>query len=124
MRGASGMGALVALAWLSGCAGRQDEPASMTRAREMMRTAEGSRGDLTLRCEPPDADVYLDGVIQGVCGDFEGSPVGLKVGEGLHQVEVKKEGFWPYTTYFEPSGARATLRIQLRPRESSGPGAP
>lgn len=119
MRGASGLMAVVALAWGSGCAARQDEPASMARAREMMRTAEGSRGDLTLRCEPPDADVYLDGVIQGVCSDFGGSPVGLKVGEGLHQIEVKKDGFWPYTTWFEPSGARATLNIQLRPRGSA-----
>lgn len=118
MRGVSGWLAVVALACGSGCAARQDEPASMARAREMMRTAEGSQGDLALRCEPPDADVYLDGVIQGVCADFSGSPSGLRVGEGLHQVEVKKEGFWPYTTYFEPSGARATLRIQLRPRDS------
>lgn len=112
------MAAVALLAWLSGCAAKQDEPDAMVRAREMMRTAEGSRGDLVLRCEPEDADVYLDGVIQGVCGDFGGSPVALTVGEGLHQIEVKKDGFWPYTTYFEPSGARATLRIQLRPREA------
>lgn len=112
--------AVVALLLGSGCAGKQDEPASMARAREMMRSAETARGDLLLRCEPSDAEVYLDGVIQGVCSDFGGSPMGLKVGEGLHQVEVKKDGFWPYTTYFEPSGARATLNIHLRPRGSSG----
>ncbi|XXF81210.1 PEGA domain-containing protein [Myxococcaceae bacterium GXIMD 01537] len=114
----------VLLAGLLGCARKQDELDSVVRARELMRSAETPRGDLSLKCEPADAEVYLDGVIQGLCTDFGGSPVGLRVGQGLHRVEVKKEGFWPYTTYFEPSGARATLRIQLRARGSSGGGSP
>lgn len=113
MRGASWWVAAV-LAW--GCAARQDEPQSVVRARELLRSAEAPRGDVVLKCEPSDAEVYLDGVIQGLCSDFGGAPVGLRVGEGLHRIEVMKEGFWPYTTYFEPSGARATLRIQLRSR--------
>lgn len=101
------------------CTHKQDEPESVVRARELLRTTASPRGDVVLKCEPSDAEVYLDGVIQGVCADFAGTPVGLKVGEGLHKVEVMKEGFWPYTTYYEPSGARATLRVQLRPRDSS-----
>jgi hypothetical protein len=110
---------LAALLMATGCAHKQDEPESVVRARELLRTTGATRGDVVLKCEPPDAEVYLDGVIQGVCTDFAGTPVGLTVGEGLHKVEVMKEGFWPYTTYYEPSGARATLRVQLRPRESS-----
>jgi hypothetical protein len=95
MRGARGILAVVALAWVSGCAGKQDEPASMARAREMMRSAETARGDLLLRCEPSDAEVYLDGVVQGVCSDFGGSPMGLKVGEGLHEVRRTASGRTP-----------------------------
>lgn len=113
----------VLLACGLGCASSRDEPESLARARELLRSAEPTRGDLTLHCEPSDADVYLDGVIQGMCSDFGGTPVSLRVGEGLHQIEVKKDGFWPYTTYFEPSGARATLRIKLRPRKTPGGGA-
>lgn len=101
-----------------GCAHKPDEPESVVRARELLRTRGSTRGDVVLKCEPPDAEVYLDGVIQGVCTDFGGAPVGLTVGEGLHKVEVMKDGFWPYTTYYEPSGARATLRVQLRPKDS------
>ncbi len=100
-----------------GCAGRQDEPASMARARELLRAAESPSGDMVLRCEPPDAEVYLDGVIQGLCSDFRGEPRGLKVGEGLHQIEVRMQGYWPYTTYFEPHGARAVLNVRLRSME-------
>ncbi|WP_224362993.1 PEGA domain-containing protein [Hyalangium versicolor] len=97
-----------------GCAGRSDEPATMAQARELLRKAEAPSGDVVLRCEPPDGEVSLDGVTQGLCSDFKGSPRGLRVGEGLHQIEVKKEGYWPYTTYIEPHGTRAVLNVRLR----------
>jgi hypothetical protein len=117
-------------AWLaaavaaSGCAGREREPESVSRARELLAGAEAPSGNLALRCEPEDAEVYLDGVLQGLCSDFSGSPKSLRVGVGLHHVEVKKQGFWPYTTYYEASGARARLTIQLRPSVAPGGGAP
>jgi hypothetical protein len=106
--------ATVVCAVLVGCSGRSDEPATMAQARELLRKAESPSGDVVLRCEPPDGEVSLDGVTQGLCSDFQGSPRGLKVGEGLHQIEVKKEGYWPYTTYIEPHGARAVLNVRLR----------
>ena len=94
----------------------------MARARELMAGAEKPSGNLALRCEPEDAEVYLDGVLQGMCSDFSGAPKSLRVGVGLHHIEVKKRGFWPYTTYYEPSGARARLTIQLRPTAAPGGG--
>ena len=45
----------------------------------------------------------------------------LRVGEGMHHIEVKKEGHWPYTTYIDPHGARAVLDVRLR---SMGTGTP
>jgi hypothetical protein len=105
------------------CAGRQ-EPESVAKARALMSGAQTPSGNLALRCEPEDADVYLDGVLQGLCSDFSGSPRSLRVGAGLHHIEVKKQGFWPYTTYYEPSGARARLTIQLRASVAPGGGAP
>lgn len=114
-------GGWVVLLVALGCAGRQDEPATLGQARELLRTAEAPSGDVVLRCEPPDAEVYLDGVIQGLCSDFRGAPRGLRVGKGLHQIEVKKQGYWPYTTYFEPHGARAALDVRL---QSMGTGTP
>jgi len=80
-----------------------------------MREASARRGDLELRCEPDDAEVILDGVPQGLCSDFTGDPHWLMVGEGMHHVVVRKAGHAPYETYYQPSGARAVLRIQLRP---------
>lgn len=108
----------------AGCSGRQQQPESVTRAGELLAGAKALSGDVSLRCEPVDAEVYLDGVLQGLCSDFTGSPKGLRVGEGLHHIEVKKQGFWPYTTYYEANGARARLTIQLRARAAPGGGTP
>jgi hypothetical protein len=110
-----GWGWLVVALGVGGCAGRPDEPATLAQARELLRNAEAPNGDVVLHCEPADGEVTLDGVTQGLCTDFQGSPRGLRVGDGLHQIEVKKEGYWPYTTYIEPRGARAVLNVRLRP---------
>ncbi len=112
--------ALGLMMWGGGCASgpeQVDSPAA-DRAREVLRSMKSRQGNLLLRCEPADADVYLDGVIQGVCTDFGGGPSGLNVGTGLHRIDVKKDGYWPYTTYYEPSNARAGLTIRLK---SMGP---
>jgi PEGA domain len=117
-------GWLALLGLVLGCATgpeQVDSPAA-DRAREMMRSMRSRNGNLLLRCEPPDADVYLDGVVQGVCTDFDGSPRGLQVGLGMHRIDVKKDGHWPYTTYYEPNNARAGLTIKLRPMEQESGG--
>ena len=72
--------------------------------------------DLTLGCDPSDADVVLDGVPYGTCLDFSGSPKGLTLSEGMHKVEVKKSGFWPYETYVDSGGTRAALTVKLLPQ--------
>ncbi|MFY0522489.1 PEGA domain-containing protein [Archangium gephyra] len=118
------LGWLAVVGLVLGCASgpeQVDSPAA-DRARELMRAMRSRNGNLLLRCEPEDAEVYLDGVVQGVCTDFGGKPKGLQVGLGLHRIDVKKDGYWPYTTYFEPSSARAGLTIKLRSmgQESGG----
>ena len=95
------------------------EQQMLARARRLMQDARAPRGELFLTCRPEDAEVALDGVAQGRCNDFDGTPAGLTVGEGLHQIEVKKDGFQPYRTYYEPSGGRAALTITLRPLSNS-----
>ena len=107
-----------------GCAsgsGAESTPA-VVRARELIRSGQGRGGNLILRCEPEDADVYLDDVAQGVCTDFGDAQGGLRVGEGLHRIDVKKEGHWPYTTYYEPGRARAVVNIRLPVKGSGGQG--
>ncbi len=108
---------LVVLGW--GCASgpEQVESPAAEQARELLRARRFRQGNLLLKCEPEDSEVYLDGVLQGVCTDFGGGPSGLQVGPGLHRIDVQKDGHWPYTTYYEPNNARAGLTIRLKPKE-------
>lgn len=89
-----------------------------------MASAPVRTGDLALHCDPEDATVEVDDVPMGTCADFDGDPRGLPLGEGMHRVVVNKPGYRPYQTYYEPSGAKAVLRIALVPTgqtEGTGP---
>lgn len=98
---------------LAACA--TTEPDSVRVAGEgLARLKQGQAGDLWLQCEPSDAEVAVDGVPQGVCEDFSGHPKGLALGEGMHRIIVSKGGHWPYETWLQPSGARATLNVKLQ----------
>ncbi|NOK16793.1 PEGA domain-containing protein [Corallococcus carmarthensis] len=113
----------LSVALMGGCAAKQEQPATVARAEQLMTSNAAKRGDLVLRCEPSDAQVLLDGVEQGACSDFAGVSRSLRLNDsGFHQVVVKKRGFYPYTTYYEPSGARVTLKVKLRPLAPEGGG--
>lgn len=101
-------------------------PVERTRAqaRELVTEAEKRQGDVQLQCTPEDAEVVVDRIPRGLCSDFDGDPGGLRLGEGLHRIVVKKEGHAPYETAIDPSGARAVLTIRLRPLDSTGGAAP
>ena len=118
LRKASGV--LLALGVLA-CAARPEEPGALAQARKLMRDAESQKGNVILKCALPEAEVVLDGVTQGICSDFQGAPRGLQVGQGLHHIEVRMDGYWPYTTYLEPQGARTTLNVWLQSKAGPAP---
>jgi hypothetical protein len=99
---------------LAACAA---QPAVVQRVGDGMRDRQERvwASDLTLGCDPTDAEVWLDGVPTGTCADYTGNPRGLKLNAGMHKVEVKKSGFWPYETYVDSSGTRAALTVKLQP---------
>jgi hypothetical protein len=113
------LAAAVATSVAAGCAAPHPHRATVARADALMQGAPGRTGDLTLQCDPPDAVVEVDGIPQGACGDFDGRQRRLSLGHGMRRVDVKKEGYWPYQTYYQAGGARAALVISLRPRTQS-----
>ncbi|MBI5546465.1 MAG: hypothetical protein HY901_21500 [Deltaproteobacteria bacterium] len=68
---------------------------------------------LALHCEPGEADVLLDGVLQGSCVDLDGRVLSLS--EGTHRVEVRKAGHRPYEAVVATGLARTALKVQLVP---------
>lgn len=112
--------ACAGLCFLTACPPRNAD--SVNRATALLRAERRTPGEVALRCEPPGASVFVDGIEQGACQDFTGHPHGLGLGEGVHELRIQHQGYWPYVTYYAPSDVRASLRITLRPRaEESSP---
>jgi len=106
----------VALAALTACA---TDVALPDRARDAWAEARERTGNLMLTCEPADARVQVDGVPRGLCSDFDGRR-GLALGKGMHQVDVNKDGYEPYRSYWDPSGAQGSAAVVLRPLPPQG----
>lgn len=102
----------------TGCAAHRT-PTVEERAESLLKEAATRTGDVALHCDPPDAEVSVNGVPQGLCTDYSGTPSGLVLGSGMHRIDVGKSGYVPYQTYYEASGARAVLRITLQPEAPS-----
>ena len=52
-------------------------------------------GGVRLRVRPRDAQVFVDGYYVGIVDEFDGNFQQLRLEEGPHVIEVKKEGFAP-----------------------------
>jgi hypothetical protein len=74
---------LLAAAALSGCFPK-------SRLYEL-----GDEGALVFLVNPPDAEVLLDGVVQGKASDFTEDRY-LKVPPGTHRIELRKAGYESY----------------------------
>lgn len=109
----------LALIW-GGAGGCAHRTSSEVRAQEVLAGAQAARVDLQVSCSPPDAEVSVDAVPRGLCSDYDAPGAGLRLGAGMHQVAIRKEGFRPYVTYYEPSGARLSLSIELVPAQGGG----
>lgn len=107
---------IVAVALLAvGCA---HEPSPFDRLvaehPELLREARAVDGDLKLTCDHEDAEVYVDGVLQGLCGDF-GPNALVRLSDGPHEIEVRKPGFVPYRAQVLAGDARTSLNVVLAP---------
>jgi hypothetical protein len=107
--------ALIAAA-LVGCAQTPWQGSEAARkVRDNRVGPRSSQGDVRINCDILDADVYVDGVIQGSAADFDGSHALLYIGEGLHRVEIRKAGYQTYEAGVEGGNAVVVLNVHLLP---------
>lgn len=72
-------------------------------------------GTLSIRVQPAGADVFVDG--ERWVGPDAGERLDLQLGEGLHRIEVQKEGFKSYSVDVQVRrGERTTLNVSLPAR--------
>lgn len=72
-------------------------------------------GELHLSCDQADAEVLVDGVLQGSCSDFDGKVGALHLDDRGQLVEVRKSGFQTWQVRLSPGQTRTALQVQLAP---------
>ena len=75
-------------------------------------------GSVRLRVSPEDAKVYVDGTLHGVVDDFNGLSNHLELEAGTHQLEIKADGYLPYTAEITvAAGKTVTHRADLKKKK-------
>jgi hypothetical protein len=75
-------------------------------------------GSVRLRVEPKEARVYVNGALVGIVDDFNGLRDHLELPPGVHQIEIRAEGYETYAAEItvEP-GKTTTQRFSLEKRQ-------
>lgn len=82
------------------------------------RDRDRSFGSLRLRANPDHARVYIDGALAGTVDDFSGLSNHLEVEAGVHQLELRAEGYEVYSAEIEvEAGKTRTARASLKQLE-------
>ena len=71
-------------------------------------------GRIVFDCEPQDATVKVDSVVQGTVRQITARG-GLALPAGVHRFEVSQEGFHPFRIELAISAKRETIRVRLLP---------
>jgi hypothetical protein len=103
---------------LAGCSSPRG-PSALKDAPGVLAAQRSRPGDLWLTCQPPEAQVEVDGMLRGLCSDFGPTSRGISLGEGMHRIEITHAGHAPHATYVEPRGAKASLNVALRPLQKA-----
>jgi hypothetical protein len=79
------------------------------------RTTAAHFGTLAIRVQPFDADILIDGEVWK--GADAGERLTVQVGAGTRHVEIRKDGYAPYTAEVHVrAGETATVNVSLTPR--------
>jgi hypothetical protein len=108
-----GLAALVLALGLFACSTPNPVEQALAQHQDALRQSRPMSPGLLLGCEPKDAEVLLDGVLQGSCEDVDGQVLSLS--EGVHRVEVRKAGHRSYQAQVSAGQARTRLTASLSP---------
>jgi hypothetical protein len=96
----------------SGSYGGNRDDSDRTEIQTEIQTPTGS---LRVRATPISAKVYIDGALAGRVDDFDGLSDHLKVEAGTHELELRADGYQPYSVHVTiDAGKTRTERATLK----------
>ncbi len=96
---------IILAAFVSGCCCGQP--------KESLKTVQNA-GFVKIVADPDSADVYVDGVLTGTAREFDGRTQILQLKAGRHKIELKKEGYFPYSReMMVGAGSQEEFKVKL-----------
>lgn len=93
---------------------RAPEPSRQRPPRGDDRIREAGFGSLAIRAQPPDATVFIDGTEWRGAADDDGEVL-VQVPAGRHRVELRRNGYGPYSTEVDVrAGVTTPLNVMLQ----------
>jgi hypothetical protein len=81
-----------------------------------MPREDDSRRGVAFDVRPDDAEVLVDGVVEGLASDFDGKAGVLHLSDGRHRVQIRKKGFQPYESIiYGSSEGSQRIQVELAP---------
>lgn len=74
---------------------------------------------LRLDCQPGEAEVRVDGVLQGTCKLLSRPATVVKLSAGTHELEVAADGYHGFRSIVSGKGIQEGLTVRLVPRAPS-----
>jgi hypothetical protein len=73
---------------------------------------------LRVDCQPDEAEVRVDGVLQGTCKLLSRPQATMKLAAGTHELEVAADGYRSFRSVVSGKGIQESLTIRLMPRQA------
>jgi hypothetical protein len=80
--------------------------------------------DLRIDCQPGEAEVRVDGVLQGTCKLLSRPEAVVKLSAGTHELEVAADGYRSFRSVVSGKGIRESLTVRLVRSTRSTPRTP
>jgi hypothetical protein len=69
-------------------------------------------------CQPDEAEVRIDGVLQGTCKLLSRPRATLQLAAGTHELEVAADGYRSFRSVVSGKGIQESLTVRLMPRKA------
>ena len=73
---------------------------------------------LRVDCQPDEAEVRVDGVLQGSCKLLSRPGAAMTFPAGTHELEIAADGFRSFRSMVSGKGIQESLTIRLMPRKA------
>jgi hypothetical protein len=84
-------------------------------ARPALKVVDAKHLAVRIDCRPEEAEVKVDGVLQGTCKLLSRPEIAMQLAAGTHELEVVADGYRSFRSVVSGKGIQESLTVRLVP---------